>query len=74
MPTRTLRLNYPATLLRQPILNRLIREFNLTVNIVRGQISLEEGWLEVEVEAAPDELARATAWLEAQGLQVIPLD
>lgn len=74
MPTRTFRLNYPATLLRQPILHQFIREFDLTVNIVRAQMSLEEGWLEIEVNGATEELDRGQAWLETQGVQVILLD
>ncbi|HSR48245.1 MAG TPA: NIL domain-containing protein [Anaerolineales bacterium] len=74
MPTRTVRLNYPATLLRQPILHQFIREFDLTVNIVRAQMSLEEGWLEIEVDGSMEELDRGQAWLETQGVQVILLD
>jgi ABC-type methionine transport system ATPase subunit len=73
MPSRSLRLNYPAALLRQPILNELIRTFDLSVNILRAQISLEEGWLELQVDGAESELDRAIAWLDQQGIQVIPL-
>jgi ABC-type methionine transport system ATPase subunit len=73
MPTRTLRLNYPAALLRRPILNQVIRDFQVTVNIVRAQISLEEGWLEIEMTGADDEIDRTLVWLESQGLQVIPI-
>jgi len=73
MPTRTLRLNYPAALLRRPILNQVIRDFGVTVNIVRAQISLEEGWLEIEMTGADEEIDRALVWLESQGLQVIPI-
>jgi len=71
MPTRTLRLNYPATLLRQPILHQLIRTFDLSVNILRAQISLEEGWLEVQADGPESELDRAQAWLKEQGIEVI---
>jgi ABC-type methionine transport system ATPase subunit len=71
MPTRTLRLNYPATMLRQPILNQLIRSFDLSVNILRAQISLEEGWLEIQADGPETELDRAQAWLNEQGIEVI---
>ena len=74
MAHRTLRLNYPAALLRQPILQQLIRMFNVSVNIVRAQISLEEGWLEIDVDGAETELARARAWLEEQGLEVFEIE
>jgi ABC-type methionine transport system ATPase subunit len=74
MATRTLRLNYPAALLREPILQQLIRSFEVSVNIRRAQISLEEGWLEIEAGGADEELDRAAAWLEQQGIQVVQLD
>ena len=71
MPTRTLRLNYPATLLRQTILHQLIRTFDLSVNILRAQISLEEGWLEIQADGPETELDRAQSWLNEQGIEVI---
>ena len=74
MPNRTLRLNYPAALLRQPIVQQLIRAFNVSVNILRAQISLEEAWLEIEVEGAETELDRAEAWLELQGIEVLQIE
>jgi len=73
MPTRTLRLNYPAALLRQPILHQLIRTFDLSVNILRAQITLEEGWLEIQAEGSDAEIDRAQAWLKEQGIEVILL-
>ncbi len=70
MVTRTLRLNYPPSLVSQPVLYQLIRRFSLTVNIRRAQISLEEGWLETEVTGDEPEIARAISWLEEQGVTV----
>jgi len=43
MPTRVLRLNYPPSLLSQPILNKLIQRYEITVNIRQAHITLEEG-------------------------------
>jgi ABC-type methionine transport system ATPase subunit len=74
MPNRTLRLNYPAALLRQPIIQQLIRKFEVSVNIVRAQISLEEGWLEIEIEGEEGELTRAEGWLREQGIQVLQVE
>ncbi len=68
--TRTLRLDYPPSLVSQPVLYQLIRLFDLTVNIRRAQISLEEGWLEAELTGDGAEIARAISWLEEQGVTV----
>lgn len=70
MPTRILRLNYPPSLLRQPILNRLIRRFDITVNIVQAHITLEEGWLEIETTGDDEEIKRAFKWLEDEGIEI----
>lgn len=70
MSTRTLRLNYPPSLASRPVLNHLIRQFEVTVNIRQAHITLEEGWLEAEFSGPEDELDRATAWLEQEGVMV----
>lgn len=72
--TRTLRLEYPAALVREPILTRLIRQFDLTVSILGAQIALDEGWVELTASGPAAELDRAVAWLTAQGLRVAEQD
>ena len=72
--TRTLRLQYPAALVREPILTRLIRQFDLTVSILGAQIGLDEGWVELTASGPSAELDRAAAWLTAEGLRVSYLD
>jgi ABC-type methionine transport system ATPase subunit len=74
MLTRKLRLNYPPSLLRQPILNQLILRFDLTVNIHQAQISLEEGWLEIEASGEDQEIKNAISWLEGEGIEVVPAE
>ena len=74
MSARKLRLNYPPSLLRQPILNQLILRFDLTVNIHQAQITLEEGWLEIEVSGEDQEIENTISWLEEEGIEVIPIE
>jgi ABC-type methionine transport system ATPase subunit len=74
MPTRTLRLNYPPSLLRQPILHRLIKNSDLTVNILQAQISIEEGWLEVQMTGSQMDIERAEDWLRGEGIEVVTID
>ncbi len=72
--SRTLRLYYPPSLAREPILHRLIRRFDLTVNILGAQLGIDEGWLELQATGSSAELDRAITWLTAEGLQVTFLD
>lgn len=74
MPTRVLRLNYPPSLLSQPILNKLIKRYEITVNIRQAHITLEEGWLEVLTTGDEEMIERAIAWLEEEGIEVVLID
>lgn len=70
MPEKSLRLIYPPSLLREPVLNRFIRNFDLVVNILQANITMEEGWLDIRVTGDEHEISRAIRWLEAEGLTI----
>lgn len=74
MTARTLRLIYPPSLLRKPVINQLIHNFGISVNIQRAQITLDEGWLEIEVSGEADEIESALKWLTAEGIEVQEID
>ncbi|OGO11326.1 MAG: hypothetical protein A2Y93_11800 [Chloroflexi bacterium RBG_13_68_17] len=70
MASRSLHLDYPASLSSQPILYRLIRRFDLQVNIRQAQITLEQGWVDIDVSGADGEIDAAVAWLRQEGIAV----
>lgn len=70
MPTRALRFNYPSFLLRRPIINQIILDFEISVNIIQAQITPEEGWIEIEITGDDQEIRRAVRWLREVGLDV----
>jgi ABC-type methionine transport system ATPase subunit len=55
------------------VIQDLIRRFDLAVNILQAQISMEEGWIEVHLTGEGAEIDRALEWLTAQGLGVEPI-
>lgn len=71
---RSYRLTYPTTLLRRPILNQLIKTYPLTVNILQAHITIEEGWLEVELSGEITAMNQAVEWLENEGIEVEAID
>jgi ABC-type methionine transport system ATPase subunit len=73
MVTQTLRLNYPQTLARQPVITQLIRKFDVTVNILQAQMTLDEAWLEIALSGEQSEFDRALAWLKQEGITVVPV-
>lgn len=70
MSDRVIRLIYPASLLHVPIINQLIRQYDLTVNILKAQIGENQGWLEIQLAGAPLVIDDAIVWLKAQGIDV----
>lgn len=70
MITLLVRLTYPPELLDAPVVNQLIRRFNINLNIHRAEIGLESGWIEAQLSGEQAEIDAALAWLKEQGLQV----
>jgi hypothetical protein len=56
------------------VIQELIRGFDLSVNILQAQITLEEGWIAVRLSGEDAEIDRALNWLRAEGLGVRSLD
>ncbi len=67
---RRVRLVYPVALQDQPILYRLIKDFDLTTNIRRASVGVEEAWLIVDLEGESDAIQLALTWAKGQGIQV----
>ncbi len=70
MTDQVVRLVYPESMLSVPVINQLIREYELTVNILRAQIGGEDRWLEIQLAGNPVIIDEAIEWLKQQGIQV----
>lgn len=70
MQEQAIRLIYPPQLLDVPIINQLIRRYKLTVNILRAQVTPEEGWVDVQLSGPAAAIEDAMEWLSAQGVEV----
>jgi len=64
------RLVFPDALVREPILARLSRSFEVEPNVRRASIQDGAGWIVGELAGTEAELERAVAWLGEQGVQV----
>lgn len=69
------RLTFPAALVQQPIIYRLMKDFDIIANIRRADVKADHGWMVLELEAAAEEgLERGVAWLKEQGVTVDPIE
>ena len=64
------RLIYPKHLLDQPLIYRLIRQFDLLTNIIEARLSAEEDWLVLAVRGEHERVQQGLAWMAEQGVQV----
>ena len=67
---RRVKLVYPTALQDQPILYRLIKDFDLATNIRRASVGVDEAWLIVDVEGENDAIQQALDWASGQGIEV----
>jgi ABC-type methionine transport system ATPase subunit len=68
------RLTFPPNLIQEPILYRLVKDFDIVINIRRADVKADYGWVVLEMEAAEATLERGVAWLKERGVQVDPIE
>src|ERR671923_1213532 len=73
--TRTrVRLTFPPNLIQEPILYRLVKDFDIVINIRRADVKEDYGWVALEMEAGEDTLARGGRGAKEKGVQVAPIE
>jgi ABC-type methionine transport system ATPase subunit len=68
------RLTFPPELIQEPILYRLVKDFDIVINIRRAEVKADYGWVALELDADEATLQRGVSWLKAQGVQVDPIE
>lgn len=65
---------FPPSVVEQPIIYRLVKDFDLMVNILRADINPNrEGRLMLELSGGESGYRRAIEWLRGEGLQIMNL-
>lgn len=68
------RLTFPPSLIQEPILYRLVKDFDIVINIRRAEVKADYGWVALELEADEPTLERGVQWLKTKGVQVDPIE
>ena len=71
MISQSIRLIFPPNLQDEPIINRLIRQFSFTVNIIRANVTEDQGWIDIQISGNAQEIDQAIAWLREQGVEIV---
>ncbi len=70
MEDRKVRLLYPPTLVNVPVIHQLIKQFDITINILRAEITPDMGWVEIQITGDLPVVSSAVEWLNSQGIEV----
>jgi ABC-type methionine transport system ATPase subunit len=64
------KLTFPDSLIRVPVLARLTRTFEVEPNIRRANVEEYQGWIICELVGPAGEIESAVAWLRDEGVGV----
>ena len=64
------KLTFPEELIKEPIIGRMVRSFDVLPNIRRANVEEHMGWIVCELDGARTAVDEAIVWLTGQGVQV----
>jgi ABC-type methionine transport system ATPase subunit len=64
------KLTFPEHLIKQPVIARLVREFDVMPNIRQAKIEETVGWVVCEFGGDDERIDKAIVWLRDLGVEV----
>jgi ABC-type methionine transport system ATPase subunit len=64
------KLTFPESLVREPIIARMVKELDIIPNIRRADVGERDGWIICELDGSADTVDSTVRWLKEQGVQV----
>lgn len=73
MAVRRVRLTFPETLIKEPVIYLLGKEYQVITNVRMADVDEHTGWVVLELEGDPAEIDRALEWAQSRGVRVDPV-
>jgi ABC-type methionine transport system ATPase subunit len=74
MVRKRIYLTFPRTLVKEPVLSLMAKQFDVVFNIRGSTVTAEMGLVALEIDGAQTELDKAVAWLKEKGVTVEPIE
>lgn len=74
MNSMKVKLIYPEDKIREPILSKVCKTFNVDLNIRKANVQEKIGWLELEILGKEEEIEKAINFLIQNGVEVQPIE
>lgn len=69
--TRTVKFHYPLEHIKEPIVTRLVTDFDILPNLLRADVDATTGgWMTVALEGDSGDIDRALTWVGSHGVDV----
>ena len=73
MAKQRVRFTFSAEMVREPIIYRLGKDFDLVTNIRRADVRSDVGWVILEIDGSDTEIQRGLDWVGSTGVRVDPI-
>ncbi|MBM3946581.1 MAG: FeS-binding protein [SAR202 cluster bacterium] len=72
MASRRVKFTYSPTLIPEPVIYELGRQFPVVTNIRRADVRETMGWVILELTGEDSDIDRGLAWVRSKGVRVDP--
>jgi ABC-type methionine transport system ATPase subunit len=73
MTTKRVKFTFVQQLIKEPVIWKLAKQFDVITNIRRADVTDDRGWVILEVDGDADEIERGLKWVQEQGVRVDPV-
>ena len=73
MAKQRVKFTFEQGLIKEPVIWKLGRQFDLVTNIRRADVTDDRGWVVLELEGDRPEIERGIRWVQEQGVRVDPV-
>jgi len=64
------KLTFPEHLIKEPVIGRMVRQFEVLPNIRRAAVEETVGWIVCELDGEPEAVSKAIEWIREVGVEV----
>jgi ABC-type methionine transport system ATPase subunit len=72
-PLSKFTMSFPSSLVEEPIMHKLSKDYHVIPNILRGRITAKNAKLEIELTGKPADIEKAVGYLQEKGVTIRPL-
>jgi ABC-type methionine transport system ATPase subunit len=73
MVKQRVRFTFSGELVREPIIYRLGKDFDVITNIRRADVRADVGWVVLEIDGSDNDIQRGLDWVGSTGVRVDPI-